>query len=190
MACSCLLSFSNQCLSCLSCWLALCAAVCTVNDTHGGKGKSNMIPRLPRSASLESELKISLPLYLLRFHTLWMKVFPNALNLLVTDALNIYLLCWMHQWCCTSILNWGLRNGSRVMLSIFSRYLPLPSPLSPSCVSASQFVPRLSVCLSCLSFALLYIILNIRIWGCFFFGCFLLGLVRSMLSCLGSNCDV
>lgn len=56
-----------------------------------------MIPRLPRSASLESELKISLPLYLLRFHTLWMKVFPNALNLLVTDALNIYLLCWMHQ---------------------------------------------------------------------------------------------
>lgn len=86
-------SLISVCLVCL----ALCAAVCTVNDTHGGKGKSNMIPRLPRSACFESELKMSLPVYLLRFRTLWTKVFPNALNLLVTDALNIYLLCWMHQ---------------------------------------------------------------------------------------------
>ena len=41
----CFLSLISVCLSCLSCWLALCAAVCTVNATHGGKGKSNMVPK-------------------------------------------------------------------------------------------------------------------------------------------------
>lgn len=42
------LSFSNHRLSvCLSCWLALCAALCTVNATHGGKGKSNMAAQFP-----------------------------------------------------------------------------------------------------------------------------------------------
>lgn len=39
-------------VSCVSCRLALCAAVCTVTVTHGGKGKSNMVvmqlPPLPQ----------------------------------------------------------------------------------------------------------------------------------------------